>query len=183
METQVRNAVSNYWTDKFNSEIADKSTLKYLDKSELKIGVDSPSMALTTLYGCWGEERDYEMPNIDRHLHAAKRPSTDSTIRRPHCAKLARWRTKISSICSPVARLCTTSGRRSSPSWKSVSSPLLGPDEWQINFSDKISITKLIIDCTNFKHLFSRQSDIDRITRVSTDLCHKLHIKRTLLLQ
>lgn len=181
-KTQVRNAVSNYWTDKFNSEIADKSTLKYLDKSELKIGVTHP--VWRSLHSTVAEVKKgitkCRILTGTYMLQATKHRFNHQEA--PLCKACAMENEDIIHMLTSCPALHYVRKTEFAKLKECVIS-IIGPDEWQINFSDKISITKLIIDCTNFKHLFSRQSDIDRITRVSTDLCHKLHIKRTLLLQ
>ncbi|CAC5388108.1 unnamed protein product [Mytilus coruscus] len=59
---------------------------------------------------------------------------------------------------------------------------LVGERKWLQLFGNQESILLLIVDCSNFSENFSTEQ-ITVITKISTELCHQLEIKRLKLLE
>lgn len=182
-KTQVKQAVNRYWTEKFNSDIADKSTLKFLAKADLQIGVTHPvwrslhSSVADVKKGITKCRMLTGTYMLQATKHRFNQHSEDPTCR--SCAMESEDITHMLTTC-PVLFQARKEGLAK---LKHLVISVIGIDSWNKHFSDKISVTKLIIDCTTYKHIIPKPEDIDSITRVTTEMCHKMHIKRLLSLQ
>lgn len=175
----VRNAVNTYWSDKLKSEIADKSTLKFVNKADLNIGTTHP--VWRSLHSTVAEVKKgitkCRMLTGTYMLQATKHRFNSKED--PLCKSCAMEEEDITHMLTSCP--ATHSVRKVEfAKLKDYIITTTCPEVWNNNFTDKASITKLIIDCSNFKHLFPDNNMINVITRISTELCHKLHIKRTL---
>lgn len=180
---QVKQAVNSYWTDKLNGDIIDKSSLKFLAKAGLQIGVTHS--VWRTLYSTVSDVKKGitkgRMMTGTYMLQATKHKFNQQT-EDPLCKCCAMESEDIVHMLTtcPVLHEVRKEGLSK---MKHLVASMIGVDDWRRYFTDKVAITKLIIDCTHFSHIFTKPEDIDAIMRLSTDLCHKLHTKRTLSLQ
>jgi hypothetical protein len=55
---------------------------------------------------------------------------------------------------------------------------LIGPRKWKEMFNNRLSITKLILDCSNFTEELGNQQNIDEIETLCRNYCYKQHNKR-----
>ena len=60
---------------------------------------------------------------------------------------------------------------------------MIGIDKWNIQFSSKLDIVKLIIDCTFLAPLLKNDGDlIEHLHKLSSELCYCLHEQRIWML-
>ena len=55
-------------------------------------------------------------------------------------------------------------------------------DKWNIQFSSKLDIVKLIIDCTFLAPLLKNDGDLEHLHKLSSELCYCLHTQRIWML-
>jgi hypothetical protein len=55
---------------------------------------------------------------------------------------------------------------------------MIGIDKWNIQFSSKLDIVKLIIDCTFLAPLLKNDGDSEHLHKLSSELCYCLYIFR-----
>jgi hypothetical protein len=60
---------------------------------------------------------------------------------------------------------------------------LIGPRKWKEMFNNRLSITKLILDCSNFTEELGNQQNIDEIETLCRNYYYKLHNKRLELIK
>ena len=53
---------------------------------------------------------------------------------------------------------------------------LIGPRKWNEMFNYRLSITKLILDCSNFTEELGNQQNIDKIETLCRNYCNKLPV-------
>ncbi|MES9880822.1 MAG: reverse transcriptase domain-containing protein [Sedimenticola sp.] len=179
---QVKRIINEYWSEKLKSELADKSTLKYMDKTGLQIGVTHPvwrSMYSTVtdvkkgITMCRMLTGTYMLQSTKHRFN----PAEDPTCRL--CALESEDLIHMVTTCPVLFSVRKEAFNKI----KVFVTSLIGMDAWKKHFNDKSAITKLIIDCANYKNLIPKESDIDTLSRLSADLCHRLHIQRVNLLQ
>lgn len=180
---QVKQAVNTFWTKQLNADIADKSSLKYLAKANLQIGSTHPvwqslqssvidvkrgitkCRMLTGTYILQATKHRFNLLTEDPLCRSCAMESEDLVHMITTCPVLYHIRKE------GFAKL------------KQLVISIVGSLKYKELFYDKQEITKLIIDCTSFKSVITKAEDINAVTRMSTELCHKLHIQRTLVLQ
>jgi hypothetical protein len=59
---------------------------------------------------------------------------------------------------------------------------MIGIDKWNIQFSSKLDIVKLIIDCTFLAPLLKNDGDLEHLHKLSSGLCYYLHAQRIWML-
>ena len=59
---------------------------------------------------------------------------------------------------------------------------MIGIDKWNIQFSSKLDIVKLIIDCTFLAPLLKNDGDSEHLHKLSSELCYYLHAQMTWML-
>ena len=59
---------------------------------------------------------------------------------------------------------------------------MIGIDKWNIQFSSKLDIVKLIIDCTFLAPLLKNDGDLEHLHKLSSELCYCLHEQRIWML-
>lgn len=181
-KVQVKLAVNSYWTAKYNLDISEKSTLKYMVKSDLQIGATHPvwrSLQSTVADVKKGITKCRMLTGT--YMLQATRHRFNQQTEDPLCRCCAMESEDIVHMITtcPVLFEARKEGMLK---LKLAVTAIVGIDNWKKHFTDKLSITKLIIDCTSFNHIISKPEDIDTITRLSTNLCHRLHVRRIMSL-
>jgi hypothetical protein len=59
---------------------------------------------------------------------------------------------------------------------------MIGIDKLNIQFSSKLDIVKLIIDCTFLAPLLKNDGDLEHLHKLSSELCYCLHAQRIWML-
>ena len=174
---QVKKAVSEFWSEKLKIEAREKSTLKYLN-------IDSLSIENT--HFVW---RTLESTVTDIRKGITKcRMLTGTYMLQSNRHKFSR------TIVSPTCRICGLESEDITHMLLNCSSLIdirkqyysnvklkviehIGLKQWKAVFNTPEKIVQLILDSSKFKDLFSDIAIRD-ITKVSTELCHRLHIER-----
>ena len=58
----------------------------------------------------------------------------------------------------------------------------INPAIWNEYFSNAEYLAKLILACTNFKYVFKDDKQLSKIVKKTTEMCYKLHVRRTWLM-
>ncbi|CAC5380586.1 unnamed protein product [Mytilus coruscus] len=179
---QCKCAIQKTWTNLLKAEIDNKSTLKYINAnvlaigtshtlwkslrsmvSEVKMGITKARM-LTGTFMTQATRYKFKIENVDHICQLCAIYSEDIKHILLECPALHSVRQLYySRLKVEVIRL-------------------IGEKKWLELFGNQESILLLIFDCSNFSENFNTEQ-ITVITKISTELCHQLYIKRLKLLE
>ena len=174
---QIRTAICNYWTCELRNEACEKSTLCYMD-------IDITKISLT--HNVWSS---LETTVADVRKGIVKSRMIIGTYMLPTSKhKFSKATVDASCKCCGLADEDIThmlldcpalfSQRKLFyPKVRSLSITYIGIDVWRRIFHSKLNIVKLLLDCTTFP-VFKSEKQIREITKASTELCYRLHLKR-----
>ncbi|CAC5365528.1 unnamed protein product [Mytilus coruscus] len=179
---QCKCAIQKTWTNLLKAEIDNKSTLKYINAnvlaigtprtlwkslrsmvSEVKMGITKARM-LTGTFMTQATRYKFKIENVDHICQLCAIYSEDIKHILLECPALHSVRQLYySRLKVEVIRL-------------------IGEKKWLELFGNQESILLLILDCSNFSENVNTEQ-ITVITKISTELCHQLYIKRLKLLE
>ncbi|CAC5411266.1 unnamed protein product [Mytilus coruscus] len=183
MEIVGKNGSSKILDKIFLEEIESKTTLVHLDRTLLKIG---------SVHPVW---TSLSSTISDVKKGAVKiRLLTGTHLFESNKHKFSGG--KESSLC----RLCGTSNEDIThflllcpalhqqrkalfSNLKALVISIIGTSGWTVIFKNQVDIVKLIIDSTFMLPDINSRTDLDKIQKMSTDMCYKLHTERTCILQ
>ncbi|CAC5407671.1 unnamed protein product [Mytilus coruscus] len=176
----VRSAISDFWNDKFRTEIAQKSTLNRLDTNSIKIGETHPvwnsalnipdetkraivkARILTGTYMLQSNKAKFGIDNVDATcpicfiedenlIHFITRCPAFEGIRRNHYGLIKQ---------QIVLKI--------------------GNEQWNEKFRNRDIICQLITDCTKLagEYLQHDSELMNNIETISRKMCYDLHVKR-----
>ncbi len=173
---RIKAAVNIYWTDYLQETIQDKSTLNMMSTSSLKVGTPHP---------IW-KTLKCTVSDVKKGITKC-RMLTGTYLLQVNKHKFKQSNSPICRCCGSepedIVHMMTTCSslfyerKESYDKIKQCVVTSIGLNQWNNIFNDKTTITKLILDCTHFGGILSRK-DINVVTSLSTELCHKLHVKR-----
>ena len=174
---RVKQAVNKFWIDSLKTEADEKSTLCNLSTRFMKIGHTHP---------LW---TSLESSVSDVRKGITKCRMITGTY------MLQSIKSKFSK--SPVDAICKCCGldnedlphmllecpallvprKQFYPDIKSMVIDIIGEEQWKNKFSNRKQLVKLILDCSSSPELSDSENYV-KLQRVSTNLCHRLHLVR-----
>ena len=174
---QIRTAIYNYWSDELKSEACDKSTLCYMDIDSARIGFTHKVwLALeSTVADVRKGIVKCRMVTGTYMLQTSKHKFSNATVcARCRCCGLADE--DISHMLLDCPALFSQR-KLFYPKVRSLTINYIGIDLWKKIFNSKPNVVRLLLDCTIFP-VFKCESQIKEISKASTELCYRLHLKR-----
>ncbi|CAG2253468.1 unnamed protein product [Mytilus edulis] len=179
---QCKCAIQKTWTNLLKAEMDNKSTLKYINVNVLSIG---------TPHTLWKSLRSM-VSEVKMGITKAR------MLTGTFMTQATRYKFKIENA-DHICQLCAIYSEDikhillECPALHSVRQlyysrlkleviHVIGEKKWLELFGNHESILLLILDCSNFSGNFNTEQ-ITVITKISTELCHQLYIKRLKLLE
>ena len=174
---RVKQAVNKFWTDSLKTEADEKSTLCNLSTRFMKIGHTHPLW--TSL--------DSSVSDVRKGITKC-RMITGTYMLQSIKSKFSK---------SPVDAICKCCGldnedlphmllecpallvprKQFYPDIKSMVIDIIEEEQWKNKFSNRKQLVKLILDCSSYPELRDSENYV-KLQRVSTNLCHRLHLVR-----
>ena len=174
---QFKTAVYNYWTAKLKNEACEKSTLRFMNfettkvnythnvwssmessVTEVRKGIVKCRM-LTGTYLLQTSKHKFSKTAVSATCECCGLGDEDITHMLLECSALHSQRKQFF------------------PKVRSIVTEYIGVDQWNSIFSTKSNLVKLILDCTVFPVLNS-ETQAREVTKVTTELCYRLHLQR-----
>ncbi|MEW8090529.1 MAG: reverse transcriptase domain-containing protein [Candidatus Thiodiazotropha endolucinida] len=174
---QFKTAVYNYWTVKLKNEACEKSTLRFMNfettkvnythnvwssmessVTEVRKGIVKCRM-LTGTYLLQTSKHKFSKTAVSATCECCGLGDEDITHMLLECSALHSQRKQFF------------------PKVRSIVTEYIGVDQWNSIFSTKSNLVKLILDCTVFPVLNS-ETQAREVTKVTTELCYRLHLQR-----
>ena len=174
---QIKNAVNKYWTEHFQSEAREKSTLKYLNIDSLKIG--STHQVWSTLESTVSEVRmgitKCRMLTGTYLLQSNKHKFSKSN----ECATCKCCGLGDEDVIHMLLECPALYVQRKQyfSNVKSMVSDCIGLGQWEETFNNKTKLVQLILDSSKLP-IFHNKPEYLKIVRATTELCHNLHVAR-----
>ena len=179
----VKRAVNEHWTTILRTELEQKSTAKFCEKTQLEIGKTHP---------VWDTEDSCNL-DVKRSIVKARMliglyppgrfaRAQDAVDLCPLC-KLEK-----EDICHIIGRCSETLHIRSeyTKELKTLLDQQLGSSFWKENITSQENLVKLVLDSSFLIHYGEKKRYRDlrhRIESITRKLCHRLHLHRTHKLQ
>ena len=173
----VKQAVNTYWSEKLKTESNEKSTLTFLNKDILKIGQTHPLWS--TLESTVSDVRKGitkgRMPTGTYLLQTSQHKFSRSTISAAcKCCGLNDEDLPHMLLECPAL---LNQRKLFYPRIKQLVISNIGIIKWKELFNNRESIVRLVLDCSSFTEILGKSVQIE-IQRISTELCHRLHLTR-----
>ena len=174
---QIKNAVNKFWTEHFQSEAREKSTLKYLNIDSLKIG--STHQVWSTLESTVSEVRmgitKCRMLTgtylLQSNKHKFSKSNESATCK---CCGLGDEDVIHMLLECPALYV---QRKQYFSNVKSMVSDCIGLGQWEETFNNKTNLVQLILDSSKLP-IFHNKPEYLKIVRATTELCHNLHVAR-----
>ena len=174
---QIKNAVNKYWTEHFQSEAREKSTLKYLNIDSLKIG--STHLVWSTLESTVSEVRmgitKWRMLTGTYLLQSNKHKFSKSN----ECATCKCCGLGDKDVIHMLLECPALYVQRKQyfSNVRSIVLDCIGLGQWEETFNNKTKLVQLILDSSKLP-IFHNKPEYLKIVRATTELCHNLHVAR-----
>ncbi len=179
----VRKAVNTYWTKSLKDDLENKSTVKFMNLSVLEIGKTHHTWDLldTSVTEVRKGITKTRMLTGTYMLQCNKHRFTNFTTV-PTC-QLCHLEDE--DIVHTITRCPALELQRRQyiPKLKTELQRILDLETFSQNFKDRVSITKVILDCSWLLSGNIRVSDLYRINRLSIELCNSIHLQRVRLIK
>ena len=170
----VKQAVNIYWSEKLKTESNEKSTLTFLNKDILKISQTHPIWStlestvsdirkgitkgrmLTGTYLLQTSQHKFSRSTISAACKCCGLNDEDLPHMLLECPALTFY--------PRIKKLVTCINN-------------IGIIKWKELFNNRESIIRLILDCSSFTEILGKSVQIE-IQRISTVMCHRLHLTR-----
>ena len=173
-----KQAIHAFWTEKMQTSIKDKSSLKFMNIKDLKVGNDHSvwtslnssvtevkkgiikARMLTGTYLLQKNKQKFSNGKIDPTCPLCNSGEEDLAHMLLYCAATFSIRKEYFRDI------------------KQIVIEHIGKEAWINTFTRPDSLVKLLIDCTSFEELFKSKEQLSQLMRMTTELCYKLHIRR-----
>ena len=174
---QIKAAIHEYWSHELRNEALERSTLCYMDIVSTKISLTHKvwsslestvadvrkgivkSRMITGTYLLQTNKHKFSKATVCATCKCCGLGDEDITHMLLDCAALYSQRKLFY------------------PKVRSLTIQYLGIDMWREITHSKLNIVRFLLDCTTFP-MFKNEKHIMEITKASTELCYRLHLKR-----
>ena len=177
----IMTSISSYWNELLLNQAHSMSSLKYLSKDNLRIGnphsiyrTVKPSILdvrkciikthmVTQTYTLQADRHKFNRYEVEPLCQLCNIESEDLPHMLTTCVAFVDIRNEL---YIPIKRRVIN---------------LIRPRKWKEMFNNRLSITKLILDCSNFTEELGNQQNIDEIETLCRNDCYKLHKRLELI--
>ena len=174
---QIKAAIHEYWSHELRNEALERSTLCYMDIVSTKISLTHKvwsslestvadvrkgivkSRMITGTYLLQTNKHKFSKATVCATCKCCGLGDEDITHMLLDCAALYSQRKLFY------------------PKVRSLTIQYLGINMWREITHSKLNIVRFLLDCTTFP-MFKNEKHIMEITKASTELCYRLHLKR-----
>ncbi|CAC5362388.1 unnamed protein product [Mytilus coruscus] len=178
---QYKIAINNYWSKTYKDQSANKSTLKHLCVDQVEIGKphqiwqsigSSVTEVKRSINHCRIATGTYLL-----QTNIAKFSNNKETATCPLCGLEEEDMTHMLTSCILLHGVRKTHLLR----LKNIIIGYIGLRQWNEFFSDKQSITQLIVDPSYYSKTMKSLSNLAHITKATSEMCYEIHHKRLIL--
>ncbi|CAC5423556.1 unnamed protein product [Mytilus coruscus] len=175
--------MSNYWNNALQIDTVQKTSLRYLAVNYIKTG--KPHISYTTLQptivDVWKGIIKSRMMTRTYTLQADRHKLSRYEIA-PTCQLCNQGPEDLPHMLTTCSALSETRKETFAPI-KIYITKFIRERKWKETFIDRHKITVLIIDCTNFTHIFSESKlKIEELETLTRNMFYKMHDSRLKLI-